>query len=135
MSWCKDLKKMHAKFGFHEEVKKMSPQLLKELLVFRSKALQEELTEHQKAIEAKDADGVVDSLIDLCVFAIGTLDLFEVNGEKAWNRVRVANMNKEKGIKEGRPNPFGLPDLIKPEGWTAPSHEDNLGRIPEALES
>ena len=38
-------------------------------------------------------------------------------------------MNKQVGIKESRPNPLGLPDLIKPEGWTAPSHKDNVGLL------
>jgi hypothetical protein len=32
-------------------------------------------------------------------------------------------------VKESRPNPLGLPDLIKPAGWTAPSHEGNHGII------
>ncbi len=36
-------------------------------------------------------------------------------------------MAKERGIKPGRPNPLGLPDLMKPEGWVAPSHEGNHG--------
>jgi hypothetical protein len=38
-------------------------------------------------------------------------------------------MNKEVGIKPSRPNPLGLPDLIKPEGWTPPSHEGNHGLL------
>lgn len=40
-------------------------------------------------------------------------------------------MNKKVGVKESRPNPLGLPDLIKPEGWTAPSHADNEGKLKE----
>ncbi len=69
----------------------------------------------------------VDALIDLSVFAIGTLDLFGIDAEMAWNRVYAANISKEVGIKEARPNPMGLPDLIKPAGWTAPTHKDNIG--------
>ena len=69
----------------------------------------------------------------VCVFAIGTLDVFGVDAHKAWNAVYEANMSKSPGVKEGRPNPFGLPDLIKPDGWTAPSHEDNHGDFPNAL--
>jgi len=56
-----------------------------------------------------------------------------VDAHKAWDAVYEANMAKSPGIKEGRPNPFGLPDLIKPDGWTAPSHEDNHGDFPNAL--
>jgi hypothetical protein len=32
-------------------------------------------------------------------------------------------------VRESRPNPLGLPDLIKPEGWEAPSHEGNHGKF------
>ena len=38
-----------------------------------------------------------------------------------------ANYDKEVGSKPGRPNPFGLPDLMKPDDWEAPSHEGNHG--------
>jgi len=77
----------------------------------------------------KDADEIVDGLIDLCVVAIGTLDAFGVDAHTAWDRVHKANMSKEVGVKESRPNPLGLPDLIKPEGWEAPTHVDNLGKL------
>ena len=42
-------------------------------------------------------------------------------------------MNKELGIKETRPNPLGLPDLIKPPGWKGPDHRDMEGNIGYAL--
>jgi predicted HAD superfamily Cof-like phosphohydrolase len=93
----------------------------------------EELDETLDAIEAKDPEEVVDGLIDMCVFAIGTLDVFGVDANAAWDRVRDANMVKSPGVKEGRPNPFGLPDLIKPEGWEAPSHEGNHGDLTKGL--
>jgi predicted HAD superfamily Cof-like phosphohydrolase len=62
--------------------------------------------------------------------AIGTLDAFDVDAYKAWNTVHRANMKKEVGIKESRPNPLGLPDLIKPKGWRSPSHKNNYGLFP-----
>ena len=80
----------------------------------------------------EDSEEIVDGLIDLCVVAIGTLDALGVNVHKAWDEVYEANMNKEVGVKESRPNPLGLPDLIKPEGWTAPSHKGNHGIISNA---
>jgi predicted HAD superfamily Cof-like phosphohydrolase len=98
----------------------------KKLLEFRINFLQEELNELKNA---ENADDVVDALIDLCVVAIGTLDAFGVDSYQAWDNVLEANMNKKPGIKEGRPNPLGLPDLMKPEGWTAPSHKDNIGTL------
>ena len=80
-----------------------------------------------------DPEEIVDGLIDLCVVAIGTLDAYGVDPYDAWDEVLDANMAKEPGVKEGRPNPLGLPDLLKPEGWTAPSHEGNHGILPETL--
>ena len=75
----------------------------------------------------EDNEEIVDGLIDLCVVAIGTLDAFGVDAHKAWDEVLKANMNKEVGEKPERPNPLGLPDLVKPKGWKAPSHEGNHG--------
>lgn len=123
-NWVKDMNDMHAKFGVREVVSKMDANKLTEFLEFRIGCLQEELDELKSA---QNGDDAVDALIDLSVFAIGTLDLFGIDAEMAWNRVYAANISKEVGIKEARPNPLGLPDLIKPEGWTAPTHKDNIG--------
>ena len=123
-NWVKDMNDMHAKFGVREVVSKMDANKLTEFLEFRIGCLQEELDELKAA---QNGDDAVDALIDLSVFAIGTLDLFGIDAEMAWNRVYAANISKEVGIKEARPNPMGLPDLIKPAGWTAPTHKDNIG--------
>lgn len=133
-NWVKDINEMHTKFGVREATNKLSPNMLAEYLDFRIKFLQEELDETKNAVRTGDAEEVVDGLIDLCVVAIGTLDAYGVNAEEAWNKVFVANMAKEVGIKESRPNPYGLPDLIKPEGWQAPSHAGNHGIIEKALD-
>lgn len=117
---------MHDYYGVHETVSKMDTEKLKKLLEFRISFLNEELEELKTA---DNADDVVDALIDLCVVAIGTLDVFGVDSHESWRRVLSANMSKKVGIKESRPNPLGLPDLIKPEGWVAPSHEGNHGRL------
>lgn len=130
--WVKDINDMHKHYGFHEKVEKLSKEDLQKLLQFRFDFLKEELTEMGDAIEEKKPEDVVDALIDLCVVAIGTLDLFGIDAEKAWDRVHAANMSKEVGIKKSRPNPLGLPDLIKPEGWLAPHHYDNHGTLPYA---
>ena len=124
LDWSKDMNTMHAKFGVHEAVSKMDANKLAEFLEFRIGCLQEELDELKAA---KNGDDAVDALIDLSVFAIGTLDLFGIDAHMAWDRVYKANISKEVGIKAARPNPLGLPDLVKPEGWTAPTHKDNTG--------
>ncbi len=124
---------MHDHYGMGKAVEGFGQEKLHALLIFREKFLREELTELGTAITEHDPEGIVDALIDLCVVAIGTLDLFKVDPIKAWNVVHDANMAKQVGIKEGRPNPLGLPDLVKPPGWTAPSHEGNYGLLSETF--
>jgi NTP pyrophosphatase (non-canonical NTP hydrolase) len=127
-NWVQDIAEMHNKYGVKEWVNN-NPDKLEQLLHFRISFLKEEYEETFKAVGEKDPEEIVDGLIDLCVVAIGTLDAFGIDSEKAWDEVLKANMKKEVGVKETRPNPLGLPDLIKPEGWTAPSHEDNHGKL------
>ena len=130
-NWVQDMAVMHAKFDVNKAVENMSPEVLKEFLKFRINFLQEELDEMKKA---DNADDVVDALIDLCVVAIGTLDLYKVDAHLAWDRVFTANIAKEVGVKEERPNPHGLPDLVKPQGWKAPTHEDNVGLLEKTFD-
>lgn len=124
--WVRDIAEMHTKFGFNEKVREFDKEKLQKFLEFRIKFLQEELDEMKTA---KTADDVVDALIDLAVVAIGTLDAFDVDSYEAWDRVHTANMAKEVGIKESRPNPLNMPDLIKPPTWVAPTHVDNMGLL------
>ena len=53
----------------------------------------------------------------------------KIDIKTAWKRVHDANMQKTIGVKKSRPNPLGLPDLIKPNGWEAPQHIDNVGKL------
>jgi len=122
-----DIKKMHAKFGVTESMGKLSKAKRAEFLKFRVGFLEEELTELKE--NSNNPEEVVDALIDLTVVAITTLDALGVDTNKAWNEVQKANMAKEPGINPNRPNPLGLPDMVKPEGWKAPSHEGNHGNI------
>ena len=130
-NWAHDIYMMHEKFKTHEAMAKMDQDKLGVFLDFRIKFLQEELDEMKDANSAED---VVDALIDLCVVAIGTLDAYGVDANKAWDEVLDANMKKEPGIKPNRPNPLGLPDLMKPEGWVDPDHSGNHGIISKIFE-
>ena len=130
--WVNDINRMQTKYGVREWIKHATPFELKKYLEFRLNFIKEEYDETCKALSEEDSEEIVDGLIDLCVVAIGTLDAMGVNAHKAWDEVYEANMAKEVGVKESRPNPLGLPDLIKPEGWTAPSHEKNHGIIGNA---
>lgn len=128
-TWAQDIAEMHTKFGVNTKIRELSGPLLKEFLEFRIRFLQEELDEMIDGIDTKDPDLIVDSLVDLLVVAIGTLNAFDVDSQLAWDRVHAANMTKMPGIKASRPNPFGLPDLIKPENFESPHHHDNIGLL------
>jgi len=128
-----DIKNMHEKFKVHETVKNMSPEVLKQFLKFRISCIEEELNETKSAFEVKDWDGLVDGLIDGIVFSVGTLNIFQVDGERAWTEVLNANLQKSVGEKPSRKNDFGFPDLIKPEGWQSPCHEHNIGILPNTV--
>lgn len=128
--WLQDIHNMHEHYGIDKAVENMTGDKLARYLQFRIMFLQEELDELKKADLPADT---IDALIDLCVVAIGTLDSFGVDGYRAWDRVLAANMNKKVGVKESRPNPLGLPDLIKPEGWKAPDHSDDRSLLDFAL--
>ena len=135
-NWFKDMQDMHKKYGvdkWMDAEKNSDWSRLSKFMDFRIKMMQEELDETKTAFKNGDAEEVVDGIIDMCVFAIGTLEVFGVDANKAWDQVLKANMSKEVGIKEGRPNPLGLPDLIKPEGWEGPTHKGNHGNITDSF--
>jgi len=130
-NWVKDINDMQYKYGVHKWIhdNRNEKDNLRKYLEFRVDFLQEELNETEAALVNMDAEEIVDGLIDLCVVAIGTLDAFGVDPYKAWDEVLKANLAKEVGVKPSRPNPLGLPDLIKPEDWEGPDHSDNHGKL------
>lgn len=132
-NWARDINQMHEKFEMNEAIRNMDSNTLQRFLRFRLDFLEEELSEAFDAYYDGNSEEIVDAMIDLCVVAIGTLDAFAVDPNKAWDRVLKANMAKEPGIKEGRENPLGLPDLIKPEGWKGPDHTGNHGLLHKAF--
>ena len=126
--WVKDIHLMQGKYLTRQWVKD-NPEKWKAFLDFRIDFIREELEETEAALVSMDAEEIVDGLIDLCVVAIGTLDAFGVDPYKAWDEVLQANMAKEVGKKPSRPNPLGVPDLVKPDNWKAPSHKGNHGKF------
>lgn len=131
---------MHDKFGVHDwvgnKLEEGDYETLKEFVKFRVDVqLREELEETVDAIVQGDPEEIVDGLIDILVFAYGTLDLLGVDADESFGRVTEANLAKEPGIKVGRPNPWGLPDLVKPKDWVAPSHINNHGVLPRIFEA
>ena len=136
--WLSDINDMHYKFGATEWVENMhhskNYKLLKDFLAFRLDFLEEEFEETQAAFFKNDSKEVVDGLIDLIVIAIGTLDLFKCDADEVWDKIHNSNMLKEPGANKSRQNPFGLPDMVKPEGWLGPRiTEKNCGILPDIL--
>ena len=117
-----DIEQLTTKFEFNKDPLTLSK------LYFRGQLLQEELNEYLEAVYFRRADDTVDALIDLTVVALGTLAILDIDIQKAWDEVHRANISKQRGVKPGRESSGGF-DLIKPPGWTAPYHEDNVGRL------
>lgn len=137
-NWVRDIADMHDKFGVNEWMSKKiaegDKELLRKYVAFRLSMIHEEFKEtSDAALIQGNAEEVVDGLIDLCVFAIGTLDVMGVDAHAAWDQVHNANMVKSPGVKPGRPNRWGLPDLLKPAGWVGPDHSGNHGHLPDVL--
>ena len=120
MTMIKDLHDFHTKYEFNKE-----PMTIDKLL-FRHDLLSEEMGELMTAISQRNAEETVDALIDLIYIAVGTLDLLQVDTQKAWDQVQQANMTKIRGVKPGREQSGGF-DVIKPADWKAPSHVGNHG--------
>lgn len=138
-----DVARMHKKFGVNDVIRGLDAEKLRWFLEFRKDFLQEELDELGTTMKKFDkgeitglkaADDTVDALIDLIVVAITTLDAYEVDTAEAWKRVHQKNMMKKAGVNPNRPNELGLPDLIKPKNWTAPTHADNIGLLSKVFD-
>ena len=132
-NWVEDIVDMHRKFQVHEAVAKMDKKKLREYLKLRISMIEEEVKETRQAFIKKDPEELVDGIIDTIVFCIGTLEAFDIDCDQAWQEVMAANFAKEVGIKEGRPNPLGLPDLVKRDDWLPPDHTGNHGLLTETL--
>lgn len=117
-----DMARFDNKYGFDNVV------MTEAFLAFRLRFLVEELFESIKAICENRPEDFVDGMIDLIVVAAGTLSIGNVDGQKAWDRVRSANMAKVRKENPTRAGSGGA-DLVKPEGWKPPSHEDNVGQF------
>jgi predicted HAD superfamily Cof-like phosphohydrolase len=134
VDFVSDIEDFHKKFGLAYDGK---PRILtNELDAFRRKFMQEELDEYEEdALDAQLAlmsksptvptlipellEGMLDALVDLTYVAIGSAYLHGFNFREAWCRVHAANMQKVRQASER--SEF---DVVKPDGWTAPSHTD-----------
>lgn len=95
-------------------------------IIFRASMIREEIDELEDAIDSDDKVGIIDALVDIVYFALGTAVLEKYNFNEHWNAVHAANMKKVLGIKKGREHVSDGLDVIKPEGWIDPKvlHEE-----------
>jgi hypothetical protein len=125
----KDIKDLNTKFGINKFVNNSTKKQKLDYLWFRADFIHEELDELYTAINDLNTSDIVDALIDITVITLGTLDAFDVDTQKAWDKVQNANMSKELGVNKNRINQNNLPDLVKPKGWQAPCHKNNIGKM------
>ena len=125
---------------FHHKFKRDysgPPRVLPEdMMDFRIKFMQEELDEYKRAWgdvrmdgdSLKQRENMLDALVDLVYVALGTAYLHGFNFAEAWRRVQRANMAKTISTNnaDSKRGNASL-DVIKPPGWTAPSHLDLVG--------
>ena len=117
-----DIRLFHEKFGFvFPEVPR---DLTEEEFQFRFKFLHEELREYGDAVAEGNRANALDSLVDLVVVAIGTAYLHGFPFAEAWRRVMEANMAKVRATDESQSKRGSKLDIVKPEGWTPPNHDD-----------
>ena len=108
------VKAMHKKFGLENATGPV--QLSHEEKLFRVAALQEELDEYGDATDLVDQ---YDALLDLIVFAVGTLERQGFPLLEGFTAVMEANMKKEVGQNGDKRGGFKR-DLVKPDGWVGP---------------
>ncbi len=133
-----DILAFHTKFGLEYHGK---PRLLSDdLKAFREKFLQEELDEykdgtteegiarsekaHHPVNIEEQLEDQLDALVDLAYVLLGTAHLQGFNFEEAWNRVHAANMAKVRADKVSDSKRGSTFDVVKPAGWTKPTHAD-----------
>lgn len=135
----RDVEDFHRKF---DQLYNGRPRVLdQELQDFRVMFLEEELEEYIGAsVYAADMlagrvapdpgefvtalESQIDSLVDLVYVALGTAHLQGFDFRTAWRRVQRANMAKVMATSAADSKRGYAGDVVKPDGWEAPSHKD-----------
>jgi predicted HAD superfamily Cof-like phosphohydrolase len=122
-----DIVEFHRKFG---QAYDGPPRFLPDdLHSFREKFMKEELQEYIDGVIVDDKARQLDALVDLVYVALGTAYLHGFDFREAWRRVHRANMSKVLANPEGdtRSHRDVKYDIVKPEGWVPPNHDDLVG--------
>lgn len=113
-----DIIEFHRKFFYlpdETRPEKLTPQRMIE----RGNCMDEEVGEYFEALKYGSMASIVDALVDVAYFALGTLVLMgidEATFNRIWADVQRANMSKVRG-KTHRGHDI---DVMKPDGWVAP---------------
>lgn len=138
-----DIEDFHTKFGLtYSGLPRTLPQDMSD---FRIKFMGEEIDEycvheagarlerfvHQNKDLANYAyclDNMLDALVDEVYVVIGTAYLHGFDFREAWRRVHAANMKKVRAQRASDSKRGSTFDVVKPGGWTPPSHIDIVER-------
>lgn len=124
MNWVKEFVK---KFKMY--ISPLDPEARKKVDDHINIFIREEFEELVEAWQRGDMEEVVDALGDLSWHCDKAFEMLGIDGQEVRNEIGRANLSKELGIKPGREH--ATQDVIKPEGWVAPSHEGNHGVLDE----
>lgn len=85
----------------------------------RYRMVNEEMQELHDAMSEGDKVKILDALVDIVYFAVGTAVQLDMEFMPAFVRVHNANMQKVRAYTER-----SAVDLVKPPGWKAPDLSD-----------
>ena len=120
------IKEFHEKFDLSPIGSK--PSLLPvELMDFRFRCIDEEVSELKAAYIQRDLHETADALIDAIYFLLGTGYLMNLPMDKLFDNVHQANMNKIRVKSANDSKRFHAYDVKKPEGWKQPDFTEWLG--------
>lgn len=127
MSYLDDVREFHERFGLTFRRAGNPGPITDEIRQLRKVMLLEEVGEYEEAVSVADQ---IDALLDLAYFALGTVELYGVDGDEAWRRIHAANLRKVRATVPGkRGSTF---DVVKPPGWEPPDHRDLTGEASPA---
>jgi predicted HAD superfamily Cof-like phosphohydrolase len=116
------------KFGFDKDFDSL------EKVEFAFDLISEEFEELENALEELNAEEFIDALGDLSWLCNKLMYQLDVDPDRVYSEIGLANLTKERGIKEGREQSGGF-DVIKPIGWKSPDHSNNHGKLDDIFKS
>lgn len=138
--FLQDVQEFNNKFHLTELQNKEPGFIEIDMMKFRIKFMMEELQEfanasgftidgdkvNYNANSRKDLEKALDGLVDLLYVLKGTVLLMGMGHifDTAWQRVQDANMQKIRAQHKDESKRGAVWDVVKPEGWIAPSFSD-----------